>query len=1024
MEMSELLWEKSRKKSQRAGSELYEEGASEKLKLAAHCELACTPTARTNEPSSRLLPPIVSEGDIAIFNISSVPNKSLKSPLVEKLWSPYHKDCFKRDSAYMDWSGAKSKRVPGQTRRAKNGEVLEIVDYLDRNRDVLESYVLNSIPLNELEEWLLKKMTRNIVNNPSSDSQMLLRHGSKGKQSRKQMFMDLVNSLQEDTDEHSILWKLVSCISSSIGVDAYRVYKIFPDHSNFVQYFGTDTTKEILNPTRLIRASPQQVVLVLEAAKKAVPWCISRADHPVTFPETPHALLKLFGTDSEKNANYILYQPILTAAGKTAYVIEMWRVETPFTDKDEDMSSSFLVWGSLALHYCSLYLDKKRERSMSDFLLDVVKAIFEEMVSLDQLIKRILEFAQRLVNADRASLFLVDYRNYELVSTVFDLKFEPGLGHDMEKKEIRMPINRGIAGHVALSGETMNIPDAYSDFRFNREVDEATGYKTISILCMPIKVQGKVIGVVQMVNKRNHDNFDHEDEVAFEIFSTFFGLALHHARLYDRIMRKEQKYRVALEVLSYHNTCRENEVQAIVSDKQQLEANVNDFYLDPYRFTEFEKCKAAITMFDDLFDLTNFDRMTVTRFVLTVKKNYRRVPYHNFDHGWCVAHAMYVMLKNDDNKRFDYKMRLAMFVACLCHDLDHRGYTNKYMSETASPLAAMYTTSTLEHHHFNITVTILQQDGHNIFSHLTSSEYKEILGFIRQCILATDLAAFFPNLEKLKEVHEGDPRHYSFNWNVPSHRDLAMAISMTAADLSASAKPWSIQIKTVKVIFEEFYDQGDKERAAGRTPIPMMDRNKPDEQPASQVGFLSQICVPCYKMLYRILPNTKPMYIMALRNLNKWKTKADHILKKIAKELEHDMNCLDVKDDVTEFDREDVNVNDTINEGLKEDPKEGASLHHREDSDYNELNINQDQRNEERKIEEISNCIEAAWKNIKLEGNWNSWEEADEGDIVEEANCSGIWKDIDGAWVDEEGVLVKPRRAIKIRTKSNNGDVD
>lgn len=66
-------------------------------------------------------------------------------------------------------------------------------------------------------------------------------------------------------------------------------------------------------------------------------------------------------------------------------------------------------------------------------------------------------------------------------------------------------------------------------------------------------------------------------------------------------------------------------------------------------------------------------------------------------------------------------------------------------------------------------------------------------------------------------------------------RDLAMAISMTAADLSASTKPWEIQIKTVKVIFEEFYDQGDKEREAGRTPIPMMDRNMPNEQPASQV---------------------------------------------------------------------------------------------------------------------------------------------------------------------------------------------
>lgn len=111
----------------------------------------------------------------------------------------------------------------------------------------------------------------------------------------------------------------------------------------------------------------------------------------------------------------------------------------------------------------------KKELPRKKFqLFYICRAIFEEMVSLDHLIKRILEFAQRLVNADRASLFLVDYRNFELVSTVFDLKFDPGQSRDVEKKEIRMPISRGIAGHVALSGETMNIPDAYSDYRFNR----------------------------------------------------------------------------------------------------------------------------------------------------------------------------------------------------------------------------------------------------------------------------------------------------------------------------------------------------------------------------------------------------------------------------------------------------------------------------------------------------------------------------------------------------------------------------
>lgn len=180
---------------------------------------------------------------------------------------------------------------------------------------------------------------------------------------------------------------------------------------------------------------------------------------------------------------------------------------------------------------------------------------------------------------------------------------------------------------------------------------------------MPIKVQGKVIGVVQMVNKRNANSFLREDEVSFEIFSTFFGLALHHARLYDRIMRKEQKYKVALEVLSYHNTCKENEVSTLLGDKENINFNWNDFYLDPFKFNEYKKCKGVIVMFSDLFDMSEFDIMTVTRFILTVKKNYRTVPYHNFDHGWSVAHSMYAILKNDTRMRFSYKMVRFMYIS-------------------------------------------------------------------------------------------------------------------------------------------------------------------------------------------------------------------------------------------------------------------------------------------------------------------------------------------------------------------------
>lgn len=242
------------------------------------------------------------------------------------------------------------------------------------------------------------------------------------------------------------------------------------------------------------------------------------------------------------------------------------------------------------------------------------------------------------------------------------------------------------------------------------------------------------------------------------------------------------------------------------------------------------------------------------------------------------------------------------------------------MLDTESPLAAIYSTSTMEHHHFNQTVTILQQvcifnhpfedlmwendahlilvlqEGHNIFGKLSSSEYKQVLSLVKHCILATDLALFFPNKAKLINLVEEE----KFSWSILEHRMLIQAIAMTASDLSASAKPWDVQVETVKVIFEEFYQQGDAEKAAGRTPISMMDRNQPDQQAASQVGFLNGICIPCYSLLNRLIPESKPLLDMCQENLNRWKG----IAQKAQKSIENEKDDGDENDDDDEDEEE------------------------------------------------------------------------------------------------------------------------
>lgn len=267
---------------------------------------------------------------------------------------------------------------------------------------------------------------------------------------------------------------------------------------------------------------------------------------------------------------------------------------------------------------------------------------------------------------------------------------------------------------------------------------------------MPIFIQGQVIGVMQMVNK-HHGTFTAEDEESFELFAVYCGLALHHAKLYDRIRVSEQKYRVTLEVLSYHNSCTEREFAAVLQlndqrtsdgdqERDQTQGNpdknpfpstkmpaigLDQFWFSAFSINDMEKVNSAVFMFIDLFGLNQFEKDSLIRFMLTVRKNYRRVPYHNWTHGFAVANSMYVILKRALDV-FEPLEAVALFVSALCHDLDHRGKNNKFMLDTASPLAAIYTTSTMEHHHFNQTVIILQQEGHNILGKLKSDEFKEV----------------------------------------------------------------------------------------------------------------------------------------------------------------------------------------------------------------------------------------------------------------------------------------------------------
>jgi adenylate cyclase len=127
---------------------------------------------------------------------------------------------------------------------------------------------------------------------------------------------------------------------------------------------------------------------------------------------------------------------------------------------------------------------------------------------------------RELLDADRGTIFLVDHAQGQLRSKIAE-------GGGSAPLEIKLPITSGIAGHVARTGQTRNISDPYRDPDFNPEVDRRTGYRTESILCMPIFDRNKqVLAVAQLLNKHGGGAFSAEDEQSFSDFALPLGLIL------------------------------------------------------------------------------------------------------------------------------------------------------------------------------------------------------------------------------------------------------------------------------------------------------------------------------------------------------------------------------------------------------------------------------------------------------------------------------------------------------------------
>ncbi len=214
----------------------------------------------------------------------------------------------------------------------------------------------------------------------------------------------------------------------------------------------------------------------------------------------------------------------------------------PFDNQDERSFREFASSIGIILESCNSFYVAARNQKGVSALLKAISSL-EQSLDLEKTLQSVMAEARDLMTADRSTLWLIDPGSNELWSKVKKADSDDLIN-------LRVPADRGIVGYVASTKETLNIPNAYKDPRFDPGSDKRTGYLTRTILCMPVfDSSGELIAVTQLINKKQ-GSFNSSDEEFMRAFNIQAGIALENAKLFEDVLVEKQYQKDMLQSLS------------------------------------------------------------------------------------------------------------------------------------------------------------------------------------------------------------------------------------------------------------------------------------------------------------------------------------------------------------------------------------------------------------------------------------------------------------------------------------------
>uniref|UniRef100_T1HID7 Phosphodiesterase n=1 Tax=Rhodnius prolixus TaxID=13249 RepID=T1HID7_RHOPR len=547
----------------------------------------------------------------------------------------------------------------------------------------------------------------------------------------------------------------------------------------------------------------------------------------------------------ERRPLAILCIPAETPFETTLAVFEYVRFES------SEYSKAILKFALTMITRMTNALMKKNQRiriddwkvQFKEKLLNIFHQYSVAEIDCDKLISDVMILTRDYIKAKQVCYYIPVNKNKKKVYL-----YEEGITDSdklFRKVKLACIADDRIVSHVWETGTFIIVA--------GREQLEQYGIKDeliVSILCVPIGAEDKVLGIAKVVNKHKDDLFTLQDAVEVRRGCIYCALAVKHCNAKEEFRVVEKMFEELKQTYLYFSLGCEHDINIFLETVMKIVLPKDVERYDWYPNNEEREYLAeyAWLMFRNLFKDEPFFKK-FSSFLMAVRQGYRHIPYHNFEHAFNVAHTVYVILLNNLDE-FTQLEKICMLIAAICHDLDHPGFTNQFLRITSHPIAQLHAESCLEYHHSFVSRVLI--DHYQLFAHLSPEERKKCLKEVHDLIIATDLCVFVRKCEELELLLQKD----LYDENIHSYDNVH------------SRFVWSSKI--FLYITKNNTLMGELLKRLGIDPPQFMTKENFRSLPKQQVKFLQMMCEQGADLLSKLLPNTRKLYDLYKSAREKW----------------------------------------------------------------------------------------------------------------------------------------------------------